>query len=393
MLKALKRNKPIQPLPFAAYYYTVMCIGFVGLLVSIYLFYSHYRIYTDIGYKSFCAISKAINCDTVSQSTFSIFLGLPVPVWGIIGYVFFLLLLLLAKIKDAQPKRLWSVLFLLSLAFSVYSIILAALSTFYIRSYCIMCLVLYAVNLLLLFYTYIVRSRFESGPLSKGLNADIRFLIGQKSLALALFTPFLVGLILVKLLFPAYWHFAAPVLSVKLNSGITKEGHPWIGAQNPKLTITEFADYQCFQCKKMHFFLRQLIVKYPDKIRLVHRHFPMDHAVNPVIKEPFHMGSGKLALMAIHAAGENKFWQLNDILFERARESEVIDVRQLAVAAGMDPRALARSVNDPAGIKILQDDILAALKFNINGTPAFVINKKVYLAQIPPEIIKTALAD
>ncbi|MBU4035957.1 MAG: hypothetical protein KKA35_05965, partial [Proteobacteria bacterium] len=42
--------------------------------------------YTDIGYESFCAISKAINCDTVSQSPYSVFLGVPLAIWGVAGY-------------------------------------------------------------------------------------------------------------------------------------------------------------------------------------------------------------------------------------------------------------------------------------------------------------------
>ena len=143
----------------------------------------------------------------------------------------------------------------------------------------------------------------------------------------------------------------------------------------------------------MHFFLRQLIAKHPDKIRLVHRNFPMDHTVNPIVKEPFHIGSGKMALMAIHAASQNKFWQLNDILFGMTGESDVIDVAELAAQLGMDPKTLASSLNDPAARQLLQHDILSALKLQINGTPAYVIKEKVYLAQIPPEIIKTALAD
>jgi protein-disulfide isomerase len=119
----------------------------------------------------------------------------------------------------------------------------------------------------------------------------------------------------------------------------------------------------------------------------------MDDAVNPIVKEPFHVGSGKMALMAIHATSQNRFWQMNDILFEMARESNVIDVRELAARLGMDPKTLARSVNDPAARQLLQHDILSALKLQISGTPAFVINENVYLAQIPPEIIRTALAD
>ena len=393
MRKLLNKDKSIRPLPFAVYFYAVVLIALVGLLVSVYLSYSHYRVYTDIGYKSFCAISKAINCDTVSQSAYSIFLGLPVPVWGIAGYIFFLLLLLIAKSRDAENKRVWVLLFLIAAMFTLYSIVLAGISTFYIHSYCIMCIVLYAVNLLLLFYTRMTRSRFKSSGFIEGLTKDIHFIQSKRSTVLRMFTPFFAGVVLLLLFFPSYWQLDSPVLHSELNSGTTQDGHPWIGAENPKLIITEYTDYKCFQCKKMHFFLRQLIAKHPDKIRLIHRNFPMDHSVNPIVKEPFHIGSGKMALMAIHAVTENKFWRMNDLLFEVAGESKVIDIRKLAAKLGMDPKTLARSLNDRNTRLSLQRDILSALKLQINGTPAYVINGNVYLAQIPPEIIKTALAD
>jgi uncharacterized membrane protein/protein-disulfide isomerase len=388
----IEKDKSIKPLPFAVYYYTVVLFALGGLLVSLYLSYSHYRVYTDIGYKSFCAISKAINCDTVSQSTYAIFLGLPVAVWGIVGYIFLLLLLLIANNKDAGKKRVWTLVFLIAAAFTLYSIILAVISTFYIHSYCIMCLVLYAVNLLLMFYTHMIRSRFKSGGLIDGFTKDIQFLKTKRSAIIGMLAPFFAGIILLLIYYPTYWQFASPVLLSNIDSGTTKDGHPWIGAENPKLIITEYTDYKCFQCKKMHFFLRQLIAKHPDKIRLVHRHFPMDHSVNPIVKEPFHIGSGKMALLAIQAAAQNKFWQMNDLLFEMAREGDVLDVRELANRLGMDPKTLARSVNNPAAQRLLQHDILSALKLQISGTPAYVINENVYLAQIPPEVIRTALA-
>ena len=389
----MRKNKSIQPLPFAVYYYTVEFLALVGLAVSLYLSYSHFRVYTDIGYKSFCAISKAINCDTVSESNYSIFWRLPVPVWGIVGYTFFLLFLLIAKNRDAQNKRVWNLLFLIAAAFTLYSIILAAISTFYIRSYCIMCIVLYAANLLLLFYTRMVRSRFKSGGLIEGLKKDIQFFQARRRFVLCMFTPFFVGIILLLLFFPAYWQFDPPLLTSKLNSGTTRDGHPWIGAENPKLVITEYTDYQCFQCRKMHFFLRQLIAENPDKIRLIHRNFPMDHSVNPIVKEPFHIGSGKMALMAIYAATQNKFWQMNDLLFEITGQSDAINVRKLAARLEMDPKTLMHSVNDKSARLLLQQDILSALKLQISGTPAYVIHENVYLGQIPAEIIKAALAD
>ena len=341
MRKLFTKDKVIQPLPFAVYYYTVVFLALVGLFVSLYLSYSHFRVYTDLGYKSFCAISKAINCDTVSESSYSIFWRLPVPVWGIVGYIFFMLFLPIAKNRDAESKRPWTLLFLVAAAFTLYSIVLAAISTFYIHSYCIMCMVLYAVNLLLLFYTRMIRSRFKCSGVIEGLKKDIRFIKIKRSIVLRMFTPFFGGVILLLLLFPAYWQLDPPVLNSSLNSGTTTDGHPWIGAENPKLVITEYTDYQCFQCKKMHFFLRQLIAKHPDKIRLIHRHFPMDHAVNPIVKEPFHIGSGKMALIAIHAATRNKFWQMNDLLFEMAGEGDFLNVRKLAARLELNPEELS----------------------------------------------------
>jgi protein-disulfide isomerase len=182
-------------------------------------------------------------------------------------------------------------------------------------------------------------------------------------------------------------------MSTQISSGISADGHPWIGAVHPKLVITEYTDYQCFQCKKMHFFIRQLIAQYPEKIRLVHRHFPMDHEFNPMVKEPFHVGSGKMALLAISAAAKNKFWQMNDVLFDRARKTEALNIKSLADEVGIAYPYLGRSINDPAIRIQLYRDIRDGLQLDIDGTPAFVINDKVYLAQIPPEIIKGAVRD
>ena len=384
-------NQKTTPLPFPIYFWTIFILAIAGLSDSIYLSISHYRVYTDIGYRSFCAISKAINCDTVSQSPYSIFIGLPVPIWGIIGHTFFLLFLPFAKSKAAAQKRIWSILFLVAFVFSIYSLILAFISTFLIHSYCMMCIVSYAISFLLLFYTWIIRRRFESEDIINGLKRDIHFLIDKKTKSLPLLGVFVIGFICVKILFPSYWHLKAPQLSSQISTGITENGHPWIGAENPVLTIIEFADYQCFQCKKMHFFIRRLIDEHSDKFRLVHRHFPMDHNFNPIVKEPFHIGSGNMALLAIYAESKGKFWQMNDMLYKIIHTEKTIDIRKLAKAVALNPEELGHSVNNQFVREKLQRDIISGLKLRISGTPAYVIDKAVYQGQIPPEIIKGVL--
>ena len=170
------KDKPLKPLPFPIYYWTVALLALAGLLNSIYLAISHYRVYTDIGYRSFCAISKAINCDTVSQSPYSILFSVPVPVWGIIGYTLFLLILIFAWCKPSHPKRLWSLLLSIAWIFSCISVGLALVLTAFIDSYCIMCILSYGINLALLFFSALTRRRFNSSGFFEGFREDIYFL-------------------------------------------------------------------------------------------------------------------------------------------------------------------------------------------------------------------------
>ena len=386
-----KTEKVFTPLPFAIYFWTIALIALAGLADSVYLAISHYRVYMDIGYSSFCAISRALNCDTVSQSPYAVLGWLPVPVWGIIGYLFFLALLSLAWGKSAYFVRVWPLLFLTALGFSLYSVYLAIISTFKIHSYCIMCVVNYAINFMLLYFTWLIRKRFQGPGLLSGVKADVQFLWNIRKRSVPLFTGFALLLILMIAVFPSYWKTTPPLVSPRIKTGVTAEGHPWIGAANPEITIIEFTDYQCFQCNKVHYYLRRIIAENPDKIRLVHRHFPMDHRVNPLVKQPYHLRAGPLALMAIYANEKDRFWTMNDHLFVIARGKEAINLADVAQAVGLDKEALKQGLNDQAIRKKLSKDIIDGIKLGIEGTPGFIIDGQVYNAMLPSEIIKKLL--
>ena len=388
----LKSKKEIIPLPFPAYYVPTLVLALGGLADSIYLALSHYRVYTDIGYSSFCAISKSINCDTVSQSPYSILFNIPVPLWGVFGYLIFILVLLKAWGEHRRHKDGWALLQIMALGFSIYSVVLAFISTYFVHSYCIMCIISYGINLLLLFYTSMIRRRFKLPPLLAGLRRDIRMLWKSPPLrwaAVILILTASAGI----LFFPAYWQLADDLpLDARLQTGITEEGHPWIGALEPRLEVVEYADYLCFQCRKMHRYLRQLVARYPDRIRLVHRHFPMDHEVNILVPEPFHLGAGNMALLALYAAEEGKFWEMNDALYAAAGTHAALDLKKLSAQTGLDLAGIRAALTQRSDLRLkLARDIGDGLKREITGTPAYVIDGQVHLGQIPPEVIDRGL--
>jgi protein-disulfide isomerase/uncharacterized membrane protein len=392
-MTARKTQKKIVPLPYLYYCLPVAILCLAGLVDSIYLAVSHYRVYTDMGYQSFCAISRALNCDTVSQSPYSIFFGVPVSVWGIFGYAIFLFLFSFACLKRADKKRIWTLLFAISIGFTVYSIALAVVSTYYVRSYCIMCILSYAVNLLLLYLTWLVRRRFECEPFSSAITLDLRHLLTYPrtfTTGVALSIACVVGLLLY---FPTYWQMEPPVLSKNTPVGVTEDGHPWIGAVEPEITITEFSDYLCFQCNKMHFYIRQLVENHSDRIRLVHRHFPMDHLYNPLVSQPFHSGSGKMAIIALKALEKNKFWETNDLLFKLATRKEDFNIKAVADQVNLTKDELLAALNSRFLRFRLKHDIAIGIDQGITGTPAFVINGKVYTGTIPKDIIDTIISE
>lgn len=384
-------RKRVQPLPYGAYVCTVIAICLIGIFLSAYLAISHYRIHTDIGYQSFCALSKAINCDTVAISSYSVVWGLPVAVWGIAGYSFFMVLVGLASLNPKGFRQSWAIVLLTALMFSLVSLILACISAFKIGSYCIICIATYAINFFLVYIVWIIRRRHAAQSFLPSLRRDLFFLWSKRKLSLPVILGFATGLIFIRLSFPVYWDSQQPTPSIRVKSGFTSEGHPWIGGDDPSVEIIEFSDYQCFQCKKMHRYLRELVSRNPEKIRLIHRNYPMDHKFNPIVTEPFHVGSGQMALIAIHAAATGKFFEVNDLLFSLVANSQNIRFAEIAEKTGMDPRLLSAALQHKPYQQQLLRDIRDGMKLGIVGTPSYVVNGRVYEGSIPVEVLKPLL--
>lgn len=377
-----------KPLPFGVYAGTFIALVVTGLAVSAYLSVSHYRLYTDIFYSSFCAISQSLNCDTVSESRYSLLFGFPVPLWGLGGYLLLGLLTPLALRKDARCRRMWALLLLISGIFCLISIWFAYLSSFRVRSYCLMCIVSYAVNFFLLLACVVVRDRYGDKGFFRNLKADIRFLRHCRRAVLSLMLPFLVGWGLLFAMLPEYWIPQSLTVPDHVDQGVTEEGHPWIGAAEPVLEIVEFADYQCFQCWKMHQYLRHNVTAHPDKIRLVHVHYPMDHEVNPIVEEPFHIGAGFFAAMAIYAQANDRFWEMNDHLYFHWRRDRRINSKSVADAFGFNPDELAAvQLNPYIMTRLLKLNIRYGMKLRVMGTPSFLINGRLYQGTFPFELI------
>lgn len=374
-------------LPYKFYLTPVLLFIAIGTASCLYLATVHYRNYVDLNYASICAISKAINCDTVAQSPYSILFGLPLAHWGAFGFT--LLCLMVFNTKDQLGLPLWWIVFALGLTGSFVSVYYGYISSIKIDSYCIFCLVCYLCIFSITFLSFIIIRRFNIQlnltPIWESTRDSLLRKINIWILCILCFSN-----VTLQLFLPHYWEFSLMTSGSDVATGVTDDGHPWIGATNPTLIIDEYSDYQCFQCSKMHNFLRLLTIEHANSLRLVHHNYPMDHLVNPLVQKPFHVGAGYMALLAIYAAEKGKFWEANDELFRQVRlgKEEGLNIKELANKTGLPVQSLQTALRDVTLQNKLFIDIRQGMQLGITGTPAFVIDGQVYMGAIPMDILE-----
>ena len=62
-------------------------LALLGLAVSIVLEQVHVKTYLAPGADSFCSVGQTFDCNQVALSRFSVLLGVPMPIWGIAGFL------------------------------------------------------------------------------------------------------------------------------------------------------------------------------------------------------------------------------------------------------------------------------------------------------------------
>lgn len=365
-------------------------LSFLALLNSSYLFYSHFKNYTDISFQSFCAVTKAINCDTVAQSPWSFLWGLPVSLWGALFFVCLLFLFASPLFTRNKQERGWAFLFFVSLLAIIFASYLAFISAYKIKSFCILCILSYALSLLIFYLAYKSLQLFSAESFFINLKNDIIIII--KSVRIKLFFLFAtIVIIVIYICMPRYWLAQSSASYKNLKRGIEEySGNPWIGAEKPDVIIYEYTDYLCFQCRKMHFYLRRLIESNPDSIRLVHVNYPLDHAYNDVLvsEANSHKGAGELALLSEYASDREDFWEINDSLYELGRTKGDIKYDRISELTGLSKDDVVTALYHNFFKKRLQIDIQTGLKKMVLGTPSYIIDGKIYEGIIPPEAFR-----
>jgi protein-disulfide isomerase len=146
---------------------------------------------------------------------------------------------------------------------------------------------------------------------------------------------------------------------------------PSKGGPSGRVTLVEFADYECKHCKEAQPLMQQLLTKYANDVTLYFKHFPIssNNALNA-------------ALAAAAAQKQGKFWQFSDKVWENSEHLTPALLEGLAKELGLDfPRWYGDvGAEDVRGH--VQLDKTEARSLEIHRTPAIFINGRRYTDEL-----------
>lgn len=389
----------------------------VGIVLSVVLI-QHYAV-LKTGFQlgpSECNFSQSFNCDDIARSPFAAIGHVPLASFALAFYLSFLSLLLVVtgcagdKAKDEADVGL----FFSALAV-LFSLLLAGISIFVVRSTCIYCAGLYAVNFVLFLISVFHPARTNGvfAALFNGLSATIRVALpfGGSWAARKVVYPVVLLSAFLSVALPSaiidkfYMTQVAREnlgeivrMSTKLTTEQSEADAHWYerwsaghavdmqiserdftrGPDDAILRIVEFADFECPACLVAGHLLHEFYKQHPSEVQLVYRAFPLDRSCNRIIRNDFHQYACDAAEVA-RCAGRIKpaaFWQMHDF-FYATQGLSAEDVQGWSSVVDVDSTRMKACLADDLELAAIKADIEQGISLQISGTPAIYVNGRL----------------
>jgi len=153
-------------------------------------------------------------------------------------------------------------------------------------------------------------------------------------------------------------------------STFVRNHSPAVGSDGAKVYLVEFMDPACETCAAFSPFVKQLLGAFPGKIKLVLRY------------APFHQGADYFVKILEAAGKQGKYWETLDVMYRSQpywaghHNPQPEKIWQFLPAAGLDLERIRKDMNDPAIVKLIEQDLADARTLDVRKTPGFFVNGK-----------------
>jgi protein-disulfide isomerase len=147
------------------------------------------------------------------------------------------------------------------------------------------------------------------------------------------------------------------------------DGNPSKGPADARVTLVEFGDFECPNCRQLEPILKALFDQY--KLRLIFKDFPLEQ-VHPWAKTA--AIGGRCAFLQSPEA----FWKVHDAIYgnqDSITPENVWDkLNAFAVQAGLDADAFKACLSSPEAAKAVEANQQDGVALNVTGTPTVFVN-------------------
>jgi len=145
------------------------------------------------------------------------------------------------------------------------------------------------------------------------------------------------------------------------------------GEGGKNVTLVEYGDFQCPACGQYYPVVKAVVEKYKADIFFQFRNFPL---------ESLHQNARAGSRAAEAANMQGKFWEMHDALYENQQSWQSAGdpltlFTTFAKSIGItDTAKFVTDYKSSATNDIINADLKEGQKFNITGTPTFILNGK-----------------
>jgi NhaA family Na+:H+ antiporter len=141
------------------------------------------------------------------------------------------------------------------------------------------------------------------------------------------------------------------------------------GAVDGSVTLVEYGDFQCPYCGDAYPVVRTLLTDF-TWLRFLFRHMPLPD---------LHPRAPAAAEAAEAAGAQDRFWEMHDRLFENQHALSDAQLREHAVALGLDMERFDRELREGVHRQRVQEDLRSGAQSGIPSTPRFFVNGAIHL--------------
>lgn len=142
-----------------------------------------------------------------------------------------------------------------------------------------------------------------------------------------------------------------------------------IGPLHAPVTVVEYGDYECPNCKQAAPAVKLLLERFANRIRFVYRHFPLEE-VHPH------------ALLAAEAAevagGQEKFWPMHELLFENQLHLKAQQLQHYAEQLQLDLPRYVAEMDDHIYLQRIREHQRSGQQSGVRATPAFFVDGVIH---------------